>query len=321
MRALEIEKVKMKLAEQYIDELIHQQALPAHYKDLTGDYLWPLVQDMHAHYQALHSEKFSTRPWLVGLQGTQGSGKSTVCLFIKALLEQCFNYSVAIFSLDDFYLTKQERNNLAETVHPLLITRGVPGTHDVDLALTTFKALEGSDVQSLKAPSFSKAIDDRRPKSEWPMIDKPVDIILFEGWCVGATPQTDRQLEQPINLLEKKEDTEGVWRRYVNDNLKGNYKALFEAIDNLIVLEAPSFKQVYEWRLLQETKLSEGLKPEDDDSNILSADDIRRFISHYERLTNHCLAVLPQLASWVLTLNEHHDMVKLTRNNNEVRLE
>ena len=311
----------MKLAEQYIDELIHQQALPAHYKDLTGDYLWPLVQDMHAHYQALRSEEFSNRPWLVGLQGTQGSGKSTVCLFIKALLEKCFNYSVVIFSLDDFYLTKQERKNLSETIHPLLVTRGVPGTHDVDLALTTFKALENASEKPVSAPSFNKAIDDRRPKDEWEVIDHSVDIILFEGWCVGATPQTERQLEQPINLLEKLEDTDSAWRKYVNENLKGVYKSLFEKIDNLIVLKAPSFKQVYEWRLLQETKLVEQLKPNEDHSNILSSEQIRRFISHYERLTNHCLSVLPQLASWTLTLNERHDMVKLTRNNNEVRLE
>lgn len=311
----------MKLAEQYIDELIHQQALPSHYKDLTGDYLWPLVQDMHAHYQALHGEVFSKRPWLVGLQGTQGSGKSTVCLFIKALLEKCFNYSVAIFSLDDFYLTKQERQQLGRDIHPLFVTRGVPGTHDVDLALTTFKALENAQDHPVPAPSFNKAIDDRRPKSEWKKIDQTVDIILFEGWCVGATPQTERQLEQPINLLEKLEDSDGVWRHYVNDHLKGSYKALFDTIDNLIVLKAPSFKQVYEWRLLQETKLIEQLKPSDDYSNILSAEQIRRFISHYERLTNHCLNVLPELASWTLTLNEHHDMVGLTRNNNEVRLE
>ena len=307
----------MKLAEQYIDELIHQQGLPAHYKDLTGDYLWPLVQDMHAHYQASRYQ----RPWLVGLQGTQGSGKSTVCLFIKALLEKCFNYSVAIFSLDDFYKTKTERQVLSETVHPLLKTRGVPGTHDVDLALTTFKALETFSGNPVSVPSFNKAIDDRRPKSEWVTISQPVDIILFEGWCVGSPAQTERQLEQPINLLEKREDKDGMWRRYVNEQLKGIYTSLFDKIDNLIVLKAPSFKQVYEWRLLQETKLLDQLQLGDDASNILSAEQIRRFISHYERLTNHCLNVLPELASWTLTLNEHHDMVGLTRNNSEVRLE
>lgn len=307
----------MKLAEPYIDELIHQQALPAHYKDLTGDYLWPLVQDMHAHYQASEYN----RPWLVGLQGTQGSGKSTVCLFIKALLEKCFNYSVLILSIDDFYLTHAERESLSKTVHPLLKTRGVPGTHDVDLALTTLEKISRGRGETLAVPVFNKAIDDRVAETDWPKVENNIDIILFEGWCVGATPQTDRQLEQPINLLEKLEDESGKWRNFVNEQLKDQYRILFERIDNLIVLKAPSFKQVYEWRLLQESKLTEKLSIHDDRSRIQSAEQIRRFVAHYERLTNHCLNVLPQLASWTIDLNENHDMVKLTRNNNEVRLE
>lgn len=309
----------MKLAEQYIDDLISEQKLPSHYKDLTGDYLWPLVQDMNAHYKATGFD----RPWLVGLQGTQGSGKSTVCLFIKALLEKCFNYSVLVMSIDDFYLTRQERQTLSETVHPLLVTRGVPGTHDVQLAKNTFEAIaEMQEGGSIAYPSFDKSIDDRKDKSAWPTIDKKVDIILFEGWCVGATAQTERLLEQGINQLENEEDADGTWRHYVNDQLKGPYKELYGQLDNLIVLKAPSFKQVYEWRLLQEQKLAH--KHADDEGKkvgIQSPEQIRRFIAHYERITNHCLSVLPELSSWTLTLDEKHDMVKLTRNNNEVRLE
>lgn len=322
----------MKKAEQFIDELIQEQALPKTYKDLVGDYLWPLVQDMANIYQQrtnnenLINESHNSNnitPWLVGLQGTQGSGKSTVCLFIKALLEKCFDFNVVILSIDDFYKTHNERQQLSKSIHPLLVTRGVPGTHDLDLALTSLQKLSNlKNEESCRVPSFNKAIDDRRPEEEWSKIFNKVDIILFEGWCMGVTAQSATSLIKPINELEKTEDSNGLWRKHVNDKLEGEYDKFFKNIDNLIVLQAPSFKCVYQWRLLQEEKLAKDTSNTSLGVNrIQTPEQIERFISHYERLTRYALSTLSEEASWVIKLDEKHKMKSLFRNNNLVRLE
>ena len=312
----------MKKAESYIDELICDQALPSHYKDLVGDYLWPLVQDM----MNLYRQRTTSVPWFVGLQGTQGSGKSTVCLFIKALLEKCFDLNVVILSLDDFYKTRKERELLAKEVHPLFATRGVPGTHDLALANQVIDELSELQAgESCFVPSFNKAIDDRREKSQWQSISGPINVILFEGWCVGVTPQANTSLAKAVNELERIEDANGKWRGFVNQQLETGYAQFYARIENLIALQAPSFKCVYQWRLLQETKLLEANKHTSDQTHqplrIQTPEEIERFIAHYERLTRFALNILPELASWKISLNEKHNMVSLTRNNNLVRLE
>lgn len=313
----------MKKAEALIDKLIQEQALPHSYKDLVGDYLWPLVQDMAA---ISHNRKTTSRdsvdPWLVGLQGTQGSGKSTVCLFIKTLLETCFGFNVVVLSIDDFYKTHQQRLKLSIDTHPLLSTRGVPGTHDIDLIFETLHTLSHlKNNESCKVPSFNKAIDDRCIKSEWPTVNGKIDIILFEGWCMGIPAQSKSSIDHPINELEKQEDSNGRWRTFVNDQLSNEYKSLFDKLENLIVLKAPSFKCVYKWRLLQEEKLKQQYESLNDENiRIQDADQIKRFISHYERLTRYGLSVLDEEASWVLSLDEAHNMKSLYRNNNLVRL-
>ena len=312
----------MKKAESYIDELIRDQALPSHYKDLVGDYLWPLVQDMMNLYQ----QRTTSVPWFVGLQGTQGSGKSTVCLFIKALLEKCFDLNVVILSLDDFYKTRKERALLAKEVHPLFATRGVPGTHDLSLANQVIDELSELQAgESCFVPSFNKAIDDRKEKSQWQSISGPINVILFEGWCVGVTPQANTSLVKAVNELERIEDANGKWRGFVNQQLETDYAQFYARIENIIALQAPSFKCVYQWRLLQETKLLEANKQTSDQTHqplrIQTPEEIERFIAHYERLTRFALNILPELASWKISLNEKHNMVSLTRNNNLVRLE
>lgn len=315
----------MKKAEIQIDHLIQKQSLPADYKDLVGDYLWPLAEDMAALY-AVRSAAVSNAPWLVGLQGTQGSGKSTVSLFIKTLLQQCFDLNVVVLSIDDFYNTHQERIELSNTVHPLLCTRGVPGTHDVDLIFNTLTQLsELKSGQTSTVPSFNKAMDDRSVQSQWPQVSGKVDIILFEGWCMGLPAQSSTELLAPLNDLEKNEDRDASWRTYVNQKLVNEYAEIFNQLEELIVLQAPSFECVYSWRLLQEEKLQQKMQAltlscDDQPLRIQTPEQIQRFISHYERLTRHGLAVLPEKASWVLTLDENHNMTSLFKNNNSIRL-
>ena len=255
------------------------------------------------------SEKSSC--FFLGVQGCQGSGKSTLADFLQLLLQHEHGKNVAVLSLDDFYLTRQERIQLAETVHPLLVTRGVPGTHDTSLAMDIFAKLKNLQLnQNLALPGFNKATDDRAAEDEWKLIEGPVDIVIFEGWCIGAGPQQESELIKPINTLEEQEDKDGSWRQFVNAQLGGDYQQLFSTLDKLVVLNAPSFDCVYAWRSLQETKLAEKVKiSRQTGTKLLSSSELRRFISHYERLTTHCIKTLPQKADWLLPLNSNHEVV------------
>ena len=239
---------------------------------------------------------------VIGINGAQGSGKSTLSKILALLLQQGFAKSVVVLSLDDFYLTKAQRNHLAESVHPLLQTRGVPGTHDVMLAMQVLTALKAGTA--IRLPRFDKSQDDRVAESYWPFIDlefrdRPVDIILFEGWCVAAQPQPTDQLQQPVNRLEAEEDTQMIWRSYVNQQLTTPYQTLFAQLDKLIMLQVPSFEYVYRWRESQERCLPKGM----------NAQQLQRFILHYERLTKYMLQEMPARADKVLVLGEDHQIV------------
>lgn len=242
---------------------------------------------------------------LISINGSQGSGKSTMTVFLQLLLQHQYNLTCAVLSIDDFYLTRTERQQLARRVHPLLATRGVPGTHDIELAAQTLQCLKSCCAnQPCRIPVFVKSIDDRADESYWNIMNKPVDIILFEGWCNHAPLQSEAELEQPVNDLEKYEDAEGHWRSYVNQQLQQYHKRLFELADCLIFLQIPSFEKVYEWRGLQEHKLQKNTaasKP-----GIMNQQQLIRFIQHYERITRACLKQLPQTADIVLKLDDDH---------------
>jgi D-glycerate 3-kinase len=237
----------------------------------------------------------------VGLCGAQGSGKSTIALVLKTLLVEQ-GIRVAILSLDDLYLTRSERLALGERVHPLLKTRGVPGTHDVELGIRTIEALRCPGT--IAVPSFDKSNDDRRPLDQWPRIERPVQVIVLEGWCVGARPQDSDSLANPINALERDEDKDGVWRTFVNDVLAHDYQRLFALLDTLVLIEAPGFDVVLGWRREQEHKLRQRIAMGQSSSNrAMSDDEVARFVSHYERLTRHILAEMPKRADIVVRLN------------------
>jgi D-glycerate 3-kinase len=256
--------------------------------------------------QRARSAKLRGECLTVGLCGAQGSGKSTLTPVLKRLLEER-GLMVAMLSLDDFYLPLSAREALARIVHPLLKTRGVPGTHDVDLALQVIAGLRREGTVSL--PAFDKACDDRRPPSEWPRARAPVDVILFEGWCVGALPQPQECLSLALNSLEREEDTNGIWRRHVNHMLAEAYQSLFRDIGFLILLAAPSFDVVYQWRLEQENELRCRVAEEGGDASRLMSDvELERFICHYERLTRHILAEMPARADIVVSLDAQRRM-------------
>lgn len=238
----------------------------------------------------------SARPLVVGICGAQGSGKSTLCGGVAGRLRQA-GLAVAVLSLDDLYLTRGERERLARDRHPLFRTRGVPGTHDVALGLAVLDGL-GREGEVL-IPRFDKAADDRSPPATWERQRGPADIVLFEGWCVGARPQDAHALAEPVNALEAEEDRDGAWRHAFNAALAGEYQRLFARIDMLVLLAAPDFAFVRRWRGEAEAALRAG------GSGPATMDDaaLDRFVSHYERLTRHILAEMPARADLVIRLD------------------
>ncbi|MGH6614449.1 kinase [Sphingomonas sp.] len=253
------------------------------------------------------------RPLLVGICGAQGSGKSTLALGLARLIEHRTELKVAALSIDDFYLPHAARQALAHTVHPLFATRGVPGTHDVALAERTIRRLAtaASDAKT-PLPRFDKASDDVEPQPVWPVFHGRADIILFEGWCVGARPETAAALVSPINMLERDEDPDGIWRRAVNTALAEQYHALFGHLDLLLMIAAPSFDTVFAWRGEQERKLAARARAAGKQTDAIMDDTaLRRFISHYERLTRHILADMPMRADGVMTLDDQRGVEAL----------
>jgi D-glycerate 3-kinase len=236
---------------------------------------------------------------VVGICGPQASGKSTACANVANQLRS-EGLRVAEMSLDDLYLSRSDRQQLADTVHPLLITRGPPGTHDVVLGEQVVAALRAG--HSVALPRFSKEHDEPHPAQDWPVFEGPCDVLLFEGWCVGAAPLDVGTLADPVNALERDEDPDGVWRRWWNDQLAGATGALFSQIDRLIQLRPPSFDVVFRWRCEQEHKMLARVGAENAPGSMSDA-QIARFIAHYERMTNHILTEMPGRADLVIHLD------------------
>jgi D-glycerate 3-kinase len=277
----------------WLDAFMAREQLPAAYAQTVRAVCEPLAARI---VQAARGAGFT-----VGICGTQASGKSTLTA-VTARLLAARDLSVAVLSLDDLYLTRAARARLAAEVHPLFATRGVPGTHDVALGLQVLDALKGAGEVAL--PSFDKASDDRRPPADWPRVQAPVDVILLEGWCVGARPQPVAALSEPINDLEREEDPDGVWRAYANAALAGPYQVLFDRLDLFVLLQAPSFEVVLDWRREQERKLRERLVREGASaSNAMGDEAVARFIAHYERITRWILEEAPGRADIVVRLD------------------
>lgn len=242
------------------------------------------------------------RPLVLGLTGAQGSGKTTIARALRDRAE-AGGRRAAILSIDDLYLTHAERQRLAGRVHPLFATRGPPGTHDVALGLEVFAALDAGRAVAL--PRFDKAADDRAPRADWPVVQGELDLLIFEGWCVGAVPEPEAALADPVNDLERREDPDAIWRTYANRAL-ARYQPLFARIDRLALLAAPCFEVVRAWRRQQEDALRAD-RPEG--AAVMDDTAIDRFVQHYERLTRHILAEMPARADLTLGLDARRHVV------------
>lgn len=282
----------------WLDGWIKQHHLPADYAKMVHQYILPL-----ADFVALRQK---TQPTLfVGLNGAQGSGKSTMAEVLAMVLKAIHGLRVAVISLDDFYFSQSQRRELADTVHPLLITRGVPGTHDVDLALNVLDACKKQGQVNI--PRFDKLTDMPKSAADWDVIDAPVDVVLFEGWCVACPLQAESELLAPINDLERVQDADGRWRHGVNQQLQTAYAKLFAYVHCLVMLKAPSFAASCVWRARQE-KQTFAKAP----AMAKTAAELDYFMQHFERLARYQLSCMDQQADVVLILNKKQQIKKVS---------
>ena len=255
----------------------------------------------------IDSKADKKKPYFVGLAGGQGTGKTTTSSLIKIILSKYFKLNVFRISIDDFYKTRKERISLSKRVHPMLLTRGVPGTHDINMMLNFFKKSKSKKFKRLKLPTFNKAIDDRFSKKHWYDLKKKPDVIIFEGWCVGAKSEKNVTLKRTINSMEKTKDQKQIWRKYVNDQLKTKYRKLYSQLNCLIYLKAKDFSLLQKWRLKQERKLWIKSK-KSSNTKIMSKQDVLSFMQTYQRVTQNMFRYMPKYASIIINLNSNHQI-------------
>ena len=286
---------------------LDRNQLPASYLEAANQWFSPIVNNIIQSYNP------SNNAQIIGINGCQGSGKSTLADYLCTVVAERLEVTTVSLSLDDFYLTKAERIQLGSTVHPLLETRGVPGTHDVQLAIDCIKSLVAGKKTVITR--FDKSIDDRAAAESLKTIKGKLGLIVIEGWCLGAKPENAEQLSQPINNLEEQDDRDAIWRNYVNDAIRDNYQPLFNLADQLIMLQAPSFDSVYHWRLEQEQKMVKRLEKEGiaNRSGVMSKQQILRFISYFQRVTENILNEMPQRADHLFKLGKSREITEYSQ--------
>ncbi len=239
---------------------------------------------------------------IYGITGLQGSGKSTLAAQIAALAES-HGLRVASLSIDDFYLDHDARVAFAREVHPLLATRGPPGTHDMALACDTLDGLRAGKAVAL--PRFDKIADRRLPRGDWPRVEA-AQIVILEGWFLKTPPQHDAELMSPINALERDEDRDGIWRRHCNAALDRDYPALWRRIDRLLFLQPPGFDIVPDWRWQQECTL-QATNPQ---RTTMTRAQVDRFVQFFERVSRQALRTLPAIAEWTVQFDAERNPLR-----------
>ena len=239
---------------------------------------------------------------VLAISGLQGSGKSTLAAQVVALA-QARGLRAAMLSIDDVYLTRAQRQRLARQVHPLLLTRGPPGTHDLPLAHATLDAVAAGGPVAL--PRFDKLADERLPEAAWPRSEGALDLLVFEGWFLGTPAEDEADLEPPLNALERDADADGRWRHWCNEALARDYPALWQRCDRLWFLQPPDFSVVPRWRWQQEQNL-QAAQPE---RSSMSRAQLERFVQYYERVSRHALRTLPSRADTVIALDDQRRII------------
>ena len=241
------------------------------------------------------------------IAGSQGVGKTTLLYILDKNLKIFYNKKILSLGLDDYYLTKKQRISLSKKIHPLLLTRGVPGTHDIAKLFKDIKCFEKSKYP-IHTPIFNKLNDDRSSKVK--TIKQVADILLLDGWCCGSTPLSNDFLLKNDNSLEKKIDKDKKWRIFYNKQLKHEYNKLFKLFDRTIFLKAPSFSFIVNWRLQQEKMMATKNKMVKE----MNKKDILQFIQHYEKITKWMMKTMPSQSDLCISVNKKQKIIKLKYN-------
>ena len=237
------------------------------------------------------------------ISGSQGVGKSTLVLILKSVIENIYNKKVMSVSIDDYYFSKNKRLQLSKQIHPLLQTRGVPGTHDLD-KLSKHISQFSKKKFPIIIPVFDKLSDDLTKKKI--SINK-ADILLLEGWCCGCLPIDNKYLFKNINKLETDLDKNNIWRNFYNNKLQNDYKKIFKLFDLKIYMQPPSFKYVYKWRADQERRnLSKSVN-----KKYMNKKQLDKFIQHYEKITKWMMKTMPAEADMLIKVNKNQMIKKI----------
>lgn len=255
------------------------------------DHILPRINH---HIQSQKSKDQKT-PFILGLTGLQGSGKSTWTDALVQTLRQQHEYNTIAISLDDLYLDHDELIALRDSnaSNNLLRTRGQPGTHDTRLAVDFLQSVADPTVETL-IPSFDKSKFNgeggRAARETWKCIPAGtiVDVVVFEGWCVGFQPLRDEEIlsrwnsasisqSSAVYSVETLRDHALEHLLAVNRNL-ARYCELFMSpshFDFLVHLDTDDLVNVYEWRIQQEHALRRK------GNGGMSDDEVVRFVRGY----------------------------------------
>ena len=253
--------------------------------------------------QALDGAPSQPGPPLFAIAGLQGTGKSTLSAQL-AELGQRRGLEVVPLSIDDFYLGRAERQRLGREIHPLCATRGAPGTHDVPLACAVLDSLASGTPTVL--PRFDKIADDRLPESRWPTVRR-ADLTILEGWFLKVPPQSPADLEAPLNALERDEDPDGTWRRWVNRSLGDAYPALWKRLPRMLFLQGPGFDVVPAWRWQQE----QTLQARHPGRKAMDHAQVMRFVQFFERVSRQAMQHWPSIADATIRLDAERNPIDL----------
>nr|MBT6355154.1 hypothetical protein [Pelagibacteraceae bacterium] len=238
------------------------------------------------------------------ISGSQGVGKSTLAIIIKLVIEKIYKKKVMILSIDDYYLSKNKRNEISKKIHPLLKTRGVPGTHDINKLRRHINNFNKQKFP-ISTPKFDKLKDDCSKT-----LNKvtSAQILILEGWCCGTSAVEDKYLYKNINKLELNLDKNFVWRKYYNSILKNQYQSVFKMFDITIYLKPPSFAYVLKWRVLQEK--NNAIK--NNQKELMNKKELSFFIQHYEKITKWMIKTMPAKADLLINLDRNQKIKKIT---------
>ena len=196
--------------------------------------------------------------------------------------------------MDNFYLSRSKRIQQSKNIHPLFLTRGVPGTHDLKLLNKKIKQIFNKEFP-IYLPIFEKVSDTR--KRTYQRVLK-ADVIVFEGWCAGAQPVDLNYLQKNFNNLEKYKDKNFIWRNSYNKYLN-EYQKIFSKFNYFIYFQFNQWDHVLNWKYKQELELRDKKK------DLGLKKYLSEFIQYYEKVSKWMHLKVPKYCNILIKLDAH----------------